>query len=141
VPEPEIWRRHQEDAERVRIDARPLWMAILPRLVALLAMNTFGMFAWWGLFTWIPAYLALPLERGGRGFNSLDFTTFLTLLNLCGMFPGYLLFGVLADLFGRKRTVIAYLFLAAASVPAFAMATRPLAILITASVTAFFGTG
>ncbi len=113
----------------------------MPRLVALLAMNTFGMFAWWGLFTWIPAYLALPLERGGRGFNSLDFTTFLTLLNLCGMFPGYLLFGVLADRFGRKRTVISYLFLAAASVPAFALATRPAAILVTASITAFFGTG
>jgi MFS family permease len=141
VPEPEIWQRYQQRTERVRIDAKSLWMAILPRLVALLAMNTFGMFAWWGLFTWIPAYLALPLERGGRGFNSLDFTTFLILLNLCGMFPGYLLFGVLADRFGRKRTVIGYLFLAAGSVPAFAVATRPATILITASVTAFFGTG
>jgi len=141
VPEPEIWQRYQQRTERVRIDAKPLWMAILPRLVALLAMNTFGMFAWWGLFTWIPAYLALPLERGGRGFNSLDFTTFLILLNLCGMFPGYLLFGVLADRFGRKRSVIGYLFLAAASVPAFAVATRPVTILITASITAFFGTG
>jgi MFS family permease len=57
------------------------------------------------------------------------------------MFPGYLLFGVLADWFGRKRAVIGYLFLASASVPAFAVATRPAAILITASVTAFFGTG
>jgi MFS family permease len=103
VPEPEIWKRHHEQTERSRIDLKPLWAAVLPRLVALLAMNTFGMFAWWGLFTWIPAYLALPLERGGRGFNSLDFTTFLTLLNLCGMLPGYLLFGVLADRFGRKR--------------------------------------
>src|SRR5881227_3120066 len=141
VPEPEIWRRHQAETERTRIDLKPLWAAILPKLAALLAMNTFGMFAWWGLFTWIPAYLALPLERGGRGFNSLDFTTFLTLLNLCGMFPGYLLFGVLADRFGRKRTVISYLLLAAISVPAFAIATRPALILLTASITAFFGTG
>ncbi len=141
VPEPEIWTRHQAQTGRAPVDLKPLWAAILPRLMALLAMNTFGMFAWWGLFTWIPAYLALPLERGGRGFNSLDFTTFLTLLNLCGMFPGYLLFGVLADRFGRKRTVISYLVLAAVSVPAFAMATRPAIILVTASITAFFGTG
>src|SRR4051794_4074262 len=141
VPEPEIWRRHQAETERSRVDLKPLWAAILPKLAALLAMNTFGMFAWWGLFTWIPAYLALPLERGGRGFNSLDFTTFLTLLNLCGMFPGYLLFGVMADRFGRKRTVISYLLLAAISVPAFAVATRPALILVTASITAFFGTG
>src|SRR6267142_2819300 len=27
---------------------------------ALLLMNFFGMFAWWGLFTWIPPYLSLP---------------------------------------------------------------------------------
>src|SRR3954454_2546313 len=142
VPEPEIWKRHKAgQTGRARVHLRPLWAAILPRLLALLAMNTFGMFAWWGLFTWIPAYLALPLERGGRGFNSLDFTTFLTLLNLCGMFPGYLLFGVLADRVGRKRTVICYLVLAAVSVPAFATATRPAVILITASITAFFGTG
>src|SRR3954452_24947288 len=140
VPEPELWRRAREAPPSVE-QKRALWVAALPRLFILLAMNTFGMFAWWGLFTWIPAYLALPLERGGRGFNSLDFTTFLTLLNLCGMFPGYLLFGVLADRFGRKRTVISYLVLAALSVPAFAMATRPAIILLTASITAFFGTG
>ena len=122
VPEPEIWQHHRAQAQRSRIDLKPVWLPILPKLMALLAMNTFGMFAWWGLFTWIPAYLALPLERGGRGFNSLDFTTFLTLLNLCGMLTGYLLFGVLADRFGRKRTVIGYLLLAAMSVPGFAIA-------------------
>jgi len=99
------------------------------------------MFAWWGLFTWIPAYLALPVAKGGRNFSTLDFTTFLTIVNLCGMLPGYLLFGILADRFGRKRTIVAYLVLAAASVPAFASATRPGAILTAASITAFFGTG
>lgn len=141
VPEPEIWERHHAEVGSGRSNTKPMWTAVLPRLLGLLAMNTFGMFAWWGLFTWIPAYLALPFERGGRGFNSLDFTTFLTLLNLCGMFPGYLLFGVLADRFGRKRTLVGYLVLAALSVPAFATATRPAFILITASITAFFGTG
>src|ERR1700753_2209908 len=104
-------------------------------------MNTFGMFAWWGLFTWIPAYLVLPESAGGRNFNQLGFTAFLVVLNLCGMFPGYLLFGVLADKLGRKRTTIAYLFLAALSVPAFAVARSPGLILFTASISAFFGTG
>jgi MFS family permease len=141
VPEPEIWQRQRAEAKFSSISLRPLWSSILSRLIALLAMNTFGMFAWWGLFTWIPAYLALPLARGGRGFNSLDSTTFLLLLNLCGMFPGYLLFGVLADRFGRKRSVIGYLVLASLSVPVFAVATRPAIIFLFASITAFFGTG
>ena len=46
-----------------------LWRAALPRLLALLSMNTFGLFAWWGLFSWMPAYLALPLAEGGRDFR------------------------------------------------------------------------
>ncbi len=141
VPEPEIWRRHLSDPVSSSVQRRALWRTIAPRLITLLCMNTFGMFAWWGLFTWIPAYLALPASKGGRDFSQFGFTAFLTILNLCGMFPGYLCFGVLADKFGRKRTLILYLVLAALSVPAFAVARRPGLILLTASIAAFFGTG
>jgi len=141
VPEPELWKRHAAERPVVPVERGRLWRAILPRLFALLGTNTFGMFAWWGLFTWIPAYLALPVERGGRGLNQVDFTTFLVLLNLCGMFPGYLLFGVLADRFGRKRALIGYLLFAGLSVPGFAVAREPGLILLTASISAFFGTG
>jgi MFS family permease len=139
VPEPELWRRQREMKEPV--NTRPLWRRSVRSLLALLSMNTFGMFAWWGLFTWIPAYLALPASKGGRDFSELGFTTFLIILNLCGMFPGYLLFGVMADKLGRKPTIILYLALAALSVPAFALARSPNVILLTASITAFFGTG
>lgn len=139
VPEPELWRRQREIKEPV--NTRPLWRKSVGSLLALLSMNTFGMFAWWGLFTWIPAYLALPASKGGRDFSELGFTTFLIILNLCGMFPGYLLFGVMADKLGRKPTIILYLALAALSVPAFALARSPNIILLTASITAFFGTG
>ncbi len=141
VPEPALWERHRRQAPASAVEKRALWRSAAPRLLALLSMNTFGMFAWWGLFTWIPAYLALPLSKGGRDFSQLGFTAFLTVLNLCGMLPGYLLFGVFADKFGRKRTIIVYLAMAALSVPAFAIARQPALILLTASVTAFFGTG
>ena len=136
VPEPEIWRQNK--------GLRPsagTWRAATPKILILLVMNTFGMFAWWGLFTWIPAYLALPISKGGRNFGLLDFTSFLIVLNLCGMWPGYILFGYFADKFGRKRSIVIYLFLAAISVPFFAAARNPMWILLTASVTAFFGTG
>jgi MFS family permease len=136
VPEPEIWRKSRQERP-----AEGLWKTATPRILVLMVMNAFGMFAWWGLFTWIPAYLALPLAKGGRNFSLLDFTSFLTVLNLCGMWPGYILFGYVADRFGRKRSMVVYLFLAAISAPLFAMARDPAWILFTASVTAFFGTG
>lgn len=141
VPEPAIWCEHLSRPASFATQKAMLWRAALPRLIALFVMNTFGMFAWWGLFTWIPAYLALPVSKGGRDFSELRFTAFLTVLNLCGMLPGYLSFGVLADKFGRKRTLVLYLALAAASVPAFAAARRPGLILLTGCIAAFFGTG
>lgn len=141
VPEPALWQKPIEGLGRHREARTALWRSASKALLALLAMNMFGMFAWWGLFTWIPAYLALPAAQGGRDYSQFGFTTFLVILNLCGMLPGYLLFGILADRFGRKRTLIGYLTLAAISVPAFALARQPAAILVTACVTAFFGTG
>jgi len=136
VPEPEIWRQARTSPPGIS-GKRALWSAALPRLLVLLAMNTFGMFAWWGLFTWIPAYLALPIAEGGRGFTLFGFTSFLVVLNLCGMWPGYILFGWLADTLGRKRAIVLYLACAAVSVAAFAAARSPGWILLTASIAAF----
>lgn len=140
VPEPALWQRARQSPVS-SASIRALWRAALPRLFALLAMNTFGMFAWWGLFTWIPAYLALPVAHGGRDLGRLDLTAFLVILNLCGIFPGYLLFGVFADRIGRKWSLVLYLALAALCVPLFASARRPGLILLTACVASFFGSG
>lgn len=139
VPEPTVWRDSRatslpgEKRHALRRSLRPL-------LVLTLA-NALGMFGWWGLFTWIPAYLVLPVAQGGRGFTTLSLSGFLVALNLFGMFPGYLLFGVVADRFGRRPAFIGYLAAAAISVPLFASARQPALILLFASITAFFGTG
>jgi MFS family permease len=114
---------------------------VLRPLIILTAVNTFGMFGWWGLFTWIPAYLVLPATQGGRGLTAVSLTGFLVTINLVGMVPGYLLFGVAADRFGRRRTLVGYLLAAAAAVPLMAGARQPVLILVSACVAAFFGTG
>ena len=36
---------------------------------ALLFFNFFAMFAWWGLFTWTPRFLSLPVAQGGHGLS------------------------------------------------------------------------
>ena len=109
--------------------------------LALLFMNFFGMFAWWGLFTWIPPYLSLPVEQGGRGFGIMGTTTLLVVLNLVGMFPGYATFGWVADWLGRRKSFLLYTFMAALIVPIYATARAPWAVMVLGTVLAFFGTG
>lgn len=141
VAEPAIWKAQSQENRPTRAEMKQLWRQALPRLLALLSMNAFGLFAWWGLFSWMPAYLALPSAQGGRDFHSLGTVGFVVTLNLAGMVPGYLFFGGVADRFGRKRTVILYLVAAALLVPFFAAARQPIWILLLGCATAFFGSG
>jgi len=109
--------------------------------IVLLLLNFFGLFAWWGLFSWIPPYLSLPVEQGGRGFGILGTATLLIVLNLFGMFPGYISFGWVADHLGRRKAFVFYLFAAALLVPLYAMARSQAVVLVLGAIVAFFGTG
>lgn len=109
--------------------------------LALLLLNFFGMFAWWGLFTWMPPYLSLPVDQGGRGFGVMGTTTLLVTLNLFGMFPGYVSFGWMADHLGRRKAFITYTFMAGILVALYARARQPWTLLLLGTVVAFFGTG
>jgi MFS family permease len=109
--------------------------------IALLLVNFFGLFAWWGLFTWIPPYLSLPVSQGGRGFGVMSTTALLLFLNLAGMFPGYLTFGWVADRLGRRNGFILYTLIAALLVPLYAMAHSEWVLLFLGALVAFFGTG
>ncbi|MGA9511624.1 MAG: MFS transporter [Candidatus Sulfotelmatobacter sp.] len=113
----------------------------LKSTVALLLFNLFCMFAWWGLFTWIPPYLSLPVSQGGRGFGVMGTTTLLVVLNVFGMLPGYASFGWAADWIGRKKAIIFYSLTAAFAIPLYAMAQSPAMLMILGTVVAFFGTG
>jgi MFS family permease len=108
---------------------------------ALLFFNFFGMFAWWGLFTWLPPYLSLPIEQGGRGFGVLGMTTLMVVLNLCGMFPGYASFGWVADHIGRRTAFLVYSLIAACLIPLYAAARSQALLLVVGTLVAFFGTG
>jgi len=109
--------------------------------VALLLFNFFGMFAWWGLFTWMPPYLSLPMSQGGRGFGVMGTTTLLVVLNLFGMFPGYASFGWVADRLGRRRSFVFYSLAAVLLIPLYAAARSPIMLMIWGTLVAFFGTG
>src|SRR5207248_10363039 len=153
VPESQMWQERQQNREAVASlisekfgrDTYPGFIRIFQRpylkpTFALLLMNFFGMFAWWGLFTWIPPYLSLPEEQGGRGFGVMGTTGLLVFLNLVGMFPGYASFGWVADYLGRRKSFILYTLIAALLVPIYAIARDPQVLLVLGAVLAFFGT-
>ena len=113
----------------------------LKHTISLLLFNFFAMFAWWGLFTWLPPYLSLPIEQGGRGFGVFGMTTLMVVLNLCGMFPGYASFGWVADHIGRRRAFLVYSLIAACLIPLYAAARSQGLLLVLGTLVAFFGTG
>jgi len=146
VPESELWQERKTSAQTRPASSQIRFVELFGRqyrrkTITLLLMNMFGMFGWWGLFTWIPPYLSLPVEQGGRGFGALNTTTLLVFLNLVGMGPGYFTFGWVADRLGRRPSVILYTLLAATFVPLYAAAREPAVLLVLGAIVAFFGTG
>ena len=140
VPEPEIWKR-KTSSQQPRGSIRLMWRKDLRRNgVIATAMNAFSMFGYWGLFTWIPAYLSLPVDMGGRGLSLVKTTTWLIVMGV-GKWFGYTIFGFSADAFGRRRSYVAYLLIAAALVPIYGLARTPIWLLILGPLVAFFGTG
>jgi MFS family permease len=105
-----------------------------------LLMNSAALFGWWGLFTWIPPYLALPATEGGRGLTLAASSAWIIVMQV-GMWLGYVSFGILSDALGRKKTYVGYLLLAAALVPLYAHAESATALLVLGPLVAFFGTG
>ena len=139
VPESEIWLRRQGSGGAGAL--RLLWRKDLRRNgVLATAMNACAMFGYWGLFTWIPAYLSLPVEQGGRGLDLMKTTAWLVIMGV-GKWLGYALFGFFADSVGRRRSYVTYLLAAAALVPLFGMAKTPFWLLVLGPFVAFFGTG
>lgn len=139
VPEPELWLRRENPRQAVSL--RPLLHGeVLRNGILATTMNACAMFGYWGLFTWIPAYLSLPVEQGGRGLGLVKTTSFFLVL-CAGKWLGYVLFGFFADAFGRRRPYFTYLLVSAALVPLYAMARNPFWLLALGPLVAFFGTG
>jgi MFS family permease len=147
VPESVMWKKRESCArpDATLTDTTKFSAIFRPpyarHTFALLLFNFCGMFAWWGLFTWLPPYLSLPVSQGGRGFSVLGTTALLVVLNLFGMFPGYASFGWVADHIGRRKAFLIYSLTAALLIPLYAAAHSPIILMVVGTVVAFFGTG
>jgi MFS family permease len=139
VPEPEIWRHAERDA---RLGFTALFRPPLVRNVAVATtLTSCLLFAYWGLFTWIPAYLASPVTSGGAGMGVVRSVGWIVPMQI-GAFFGYVLFGVLADRFGRRPVFLTFVLAAAVLVPVYGqMAAQPAALMALGPLIGFFGHG
>ncbi|QNI32862.1 MFS transporter [Alloacidobacterium dinghuense] len=140
VSEPERWTNSLKTAGWMRSPAQ-IFRGRNGRLIAIATLvNAATLFAWWGLFFWVPSYLSLPIAQGGRGLSIVQTSTW-TILMQVGTFLGYVSYGFLADRLGRKWVYIGYLFIAAIVVRLYAHATTPLELLWLGPMVGFWGTG
>jgi MFS family permease len=139
VKEPAMWQQARASGASGASSASgasfPLRIAIF-----LTAMNAATMFAWWGLNLWVPSYLRLPTTSGGVGLSAETMALFIVAMQV-GMWLGYVTFGFIADMFGRRPTYITYLLVAAVLVWYYGFAREPWVLLVLGPFVAFFGTG
>jgi MFS family permease len=142
VPEPRIWverrRRGAPRANPFRILFGPkLWRRTI--LATLLAGCL--QFAYWGLFFWLPGFLATPVDQGGAGMTVLRSMSWIIPMQI-GAYLGYLSFGFIADLIGRRRAFVLFVLVAALLVPIYGQLARsPTALMLLGPVLGFAGHG
>jgi MFS family permease len=139
VPEPELWKNRTKGTKSAVL-RKLLHRDVLRNGLLATTMNAFSMFGYWGLFTWIPSFLSLPVSKGGRGLSVVLGTTFYLVLSP-GKWLGYASFGFFADAFGRRKPYFTYLLVAAILVPLYAVIRIPFFLLLLGPFVAFFGTG
>ena len=142
VREPEVWLKQERPA--------PFWNlfrgVLLRRTLIATTLATAMLFGYWGLFTWLPSFLATPIEAGGAGLALLK-TSGWTIAVQAGSLLGYWCFGWLADRFGRRITFFLYVVGAAMAIPIYGFAPRwagaslETALLAIGPAVGFLGTG
>jgi MFS family permease len=139
TPEPEIWQQQQERlsfGQTVRTLAGEHGRNTLIGL----AFTGAAMCGYWGLFTWIPTWLASPTSAGGPGLDLVKSTTWIVVMQV-GAALGFISFGYVADALGRKLAFIIYFVLSAVAVPLYVSISSQTLLLAFGPVVAFFGTG
>ena len=119
VEEPQIWRERVETSRWGEIFApHYLRRTVLATLVASSVLVAF-----WGVTTWLPAFLATPVAEGGAGLTMTKGAQWLIVLQI-GAFFGYITFGWIADRIGRRPAFTLFMIGATAVVPIFAFGAR-----------------
>jgi len=139
VEEPEIWQQRDQAQTTSWLDI--FSAEYRKRVVIATIVASSVLVAFWGMTSWLPAFLATPVEKGGAGLTLTKSSQWLIVLQL-GAFLGYVTFGWIADRLGRRPAFTLFMIAAAAVLPLFAFGARSrLTLLIIGPLVGYFGHG
>lgn len=140
VKEPELWLRNRNSSQPKGRIADIFQDGRIPVTIAVTLMNACTLFAWWGFNLWLPGFLSMPAASGGVGLSPENMSWFIIAMQV-GMWFGYITFGYISDIVGRKRAYVGYLLTAAALIAVYTSVRTPSTLLLLGPFVAFFATG
>jgi MFS family permease len=141
VREPESWAKKPQKAGGPNPFAVIFGPGLVRRTLLIIALGSAVQFANWGLFFWLPTFLARPVEQGGAGMGVVGSLPWIIPVQL-GAYAGYLTFGFIADKIGRRQAFVLYMVSAALLVPIYGqMARSPFVLLALGPLIGYFGYG
>ena len=111
------------------------------RTLLIILLGASVQFGYWGIFFWLPAFLARPISQGGAGMGVVGSLGWIIPVQI-GAYFGYLTFGFIADRLGRRPTFIMFMLVAATLVPIYGqMARSPVILMLLVRSSAISDTG
>ena len=120
VDEPTVWREQRREPSRFAEIFGPEYRR---RVILATLVTSSVLVAFWGVTSWLPAFLGSPVAEGGAGLTMTKSSWWLFVLQI-GAFFGYVSFGWIADRIGRRPAFTLFMIAATAVVPLFAFGAR-----------------
>jgi MFS family permease len=158
IPESQVWERANARRKAVRGGDRALADSndptltrfslaglfadpvIRKRTIIAFLMATASAVGFWGISTWVPAYVGSLAAKAGLA--APKWASFTGMAYNAGSIPGYIGFGFLADALGRKPMTLLFFALSLLLTPVFFLWTHDLnSLLVVAALLGFFASG
>jgi MFS family permease len=142
VKEPETWTAGRATSVGGPNPFRVIFgRGLIRRTILVILLGGAVQFGYWGVFSWLPAFLARPVAAGGAGMGVVGSLGWLIPVQL-GAYAGYLTFGFIADRLGRRRTFVLFMIAAAVLAPIYGqMARSPFMLMLLGPALGYFGSG
>src|SRR5687768_438917 len=108
IREPEAWVARRVTAATQENPFKTIFgPRLIGRTIRIILLGSAVQFAYWGIFFWLPSFLARPVAQGGAGLGVGSLWWIIPVQ--IGAYLGYLTFGFIADRLGRRPTFVLFM--------------------------------